>query len=126
MSTIKFSPSLLNRTLLVSLAAAVFIGLLSGCGAKSGGSEEAAGKPELLAAASADTQAIYKKRCMSCHGDGLQGRIGPKTDLTQVGGRLTAEQIEAQIRKGGNGMPAFQDLKAEEIAALRDWLAGLR
>ncbi|MDF2669930.1 MAG: cytochrome c family protein [Paenibacillus sp.] len=99
---------------------------LAGCGGESGDSA-AKGNPELLSNASADIQTVYKKSCLSCHGGGLEGRIGPRTDLTQVGGRLTAEQIETQIRKGGNGMPDFQgSLKPEQITALKDWLFSLK
>jgi cytochrome c551 len=111
--------TLLSGTLLVSL-------VLSGCGSKSD-SDAGKGKPELLNQASTDIQTVYKKNCLSCHGGGLEGRIGPKTDLTQIGGRLTAEQIDNQIRKGGNGMPAYQDkLNPDQIKSLTDWLSGLK
>lgn len=126
MFTIKLKLLPLNKTLLIPLCIGALTLTLSGCGDKSD-RKEAAGNPELLTRASEETQAIYKKRCMSCHGDGLQGRIGPTTNLAQVGGRMTAEQLDTQIREGGNGMPGFQnDLKPEQIAALKDWLAGLK
>ncbi|WP_127588149.1 c-type cytochrome [Paenibacillus koleovorans] len=114
-----------SRTRNIWFVAALGLTLsLTACGGST--SKEQAGKPELLSAAPATVQTVYKKSCLSCHGDGLQGRIGPKTDLTQVGARMTSEQIETQIRKGGSGMPAFQNLKPEEITAIRDWLSGLK
>jgi cytochrome c551 len=126
MSTFKLKLLPLNKTLLIPLCIGALAMTLPGCGGKSD-TKAAAGNTELLTRASEDTQAIYKKRCMSCHGDGLQGRIGPTTNLTQIGGRMTAEQIETQIRKGGNGMPGFQDdLKPEQINGLKDWLSGLK
>ncbi|GAA3409926.1 c-type cytochrome [Paenibacillus hodogayensis] len=88
---------------------------LTGCGADSGKSPQAAG---------GDAETIYKKQCLSCHGDQLQGRIGPSTNLTKVGGKLDREQIVAQISKGGNGMPGFKGkLNETEIGTLADWLA---
>lgn len=129
MNIIKLILLPLNRTLLLLVCIVTLAATLSGCGEKADSKDaaDAKGNPDLLKLASEDTQAIYKKRCMSCHGDGLQGRIGPSTNLTQVGGRLTAEQIDTQIRKGGNGMPGFQnDLKPEQVDALKDWLAGLK
>ncbi|MCZ8521822.1 MULTISPECIES: c-type cytochrome [Paenibacillus] len=71
-----------------------------------------------------DAQAVYKSRCISCHGANLEGAMGGNTNLTKVGARRSKEQITAQITNGGNGMMAFKEiLKPEEINALADWLA---
>ncbi|SDE63111.1 cytochrome c551 [Paenibacillus sp. UNCCL117] len=109
--------------------------LLSACAAKDGpepfGGGKAAGSTmtaeEAMAGASSEVQALYKQSCLSCHATNLEGRVGPKTNLQHVGGRMTKEEIAKQIENGGNGMPGFQGkLKPEEIGALSDWLAGLK
>lgn len=74
-----------------------------------------------------DTLALYRSNCISCHGGGLEGMMGPATDLRSVGSRLTEAQIAAQIENGGDRMPALKDrLTAQEIDKLASWLAGLR
>ena len=69
-----------------------------------------------------DAQAVFKQNCISCHGDQLQGGVGP--NLQKVGAAMTADQIAAKIGSGGGGMPPFKgQLKDDEIAALSNWLA---
>lgn len=69
-----------------------------------------------------DAQAVYKQSCLGCHGDQLQGAVGP--NLQKVGAEMTPDQIGAVIGNGRGGMPAFKgQLKDDEIAALSDWLA---
>ncbi|TNJ65837.1 cytochrome c [Paenibacillus hemerocallicola] len=100
--------------------------VLTGCGAKNGssGSSPDAGAGQTAAAAGGNAEALYKKHCLSCHGDQLQGRVGPGTNLTKVGGKLSREQLVTQIAKGGNGMPGFNNsLDETEIGALADWLS---
>lgn len=92
----------------------------SACGGPSRGGQALADAPK-------ETEAIYRARCLSCHGTELQGRVGNETNLRQVGARLTEADIALQIREGGEDglMPAFGDqLTAEEIAGLAAWLAG--
>lgn len=112
-----------RRKLGVCIAAAVAAAaLLAGCGGKGG--ESSGANPDTTSAAAGSPEAIYKKQCVSCHGNQLEGRIGPKTNLTQVGARLNRDQIAAQIADGGNGMPGFKkSLSEAEIGALADWLA---
>ncbi|NHN32312.1 cytochrome c [Paenibacillus sp. S3N08] len=104
--------------------------ILSGCGnpspnaAEPFGGNKTANTAEAMVGASEQVQSLYKQSCLSCHGNTLEGRVGPKTNLQQVGERLSKEQISKQIASGGNGMPGFgTKLTPEEIAALTDWLA---
>jgi cytochrome c551 len=72
-----------------------------------------------------EVMSVYKSNCVSCHGTGLQGRIGPATNLQKVGERMSASDITEQIEQGDGSMPPFKDkLSAEEIAGLANWLAG--
>ncbi|MFC5406072.1 c-type cytochrome [Cohnella soli] len=67
----------------------------------------------------------YKSNCIACHGDSLQGGMGP--NLTKVGGTMTKEQIFKQIAKGGGGMPSFeQKLTKEQIVDVTNWLSAMK
>lgn len=110
------------------------MGILSGCGGNTpnsgkepfGGNKNTA-QNDTLAKAPEQVQSLYKQNCLSCHGGGLEGRVGPKTNLQQVGARLSKEKIDKQIASGGNGMPGFgSKLKPEETQALAEWLAAQR
>lgn len=65
---------------------------------------------------------IYANKCSSCHGDDLSGASGP--DLTQVGDRLSEDEIDEIIVNGSeNGnMPAGLT-SIEEAEVLAEWLS---
>ena len=111
-----------NRNILrvsKTLVAAVLMLTVIGCGGSSG---EAKGK---ALDGPSEIMAVYRANCINCHGTDLQGRVGPNTNLQQVGNRMTASEIVTQLEEGEGSMPAFKDrLTAEEIAGLADWLAG--
>ncbi|UPK44124.1 c-type cytochrome [Paenibacillus pabuli] len=68
-------------------------------------------------------EALVKANCISCHGDQLQGGMGPS--LQKIGSQDDVEKIYTTIVKGkSGGMPSFKDkLKDEEIANIAMWLA---
>jgi alcohol dehydrogenase (cytochrome c) len=70
--------------------------------------------------ASINAEAIYKKSCISCHGQNLEGGSGP--NLQHVGTSMTEEQILNQILNGGGRMPGGL-VKGDQAAALAKWLA---
>jgi len=105
-----------NRWLPWPIAAAVILAL-SGC--SSGGTTN-----EKVDATFIQVPELYKQNCLSCHGDQLQGRVGP--GLQNVGERLTKEEIARLITNGKGGMPSFASrLQEENIESLADWLSGL-
>lgn len=113
-----------------TVAALTVLATVTACTANSpdpfGGGKKESGltAEQAMAGASEQVQTVYKQNCLSCHASNLEGRMGPKTNLQQVGGRMTKEQIVKQIEQGGGGMPGFQGkLKPEETAALAEWLA---
>jgi len=68
----------------------------------------------------AAAEAKYQQNCMGCHGKDLQGQVGPK--LSDIGARLSREQILEVINKGKGQMPPalVSGTDAENVAA---WLA---
>jgi ubiquinol-cytochrome c reductase cytochrome b subunit len=72
---------------------------------------------------------FQNKDCRNCHAlEGKGGQRGP--DLTQVGTRLTRDQLINQVSNGtpgGGNMPAYgKQITAAEMTALIDFLANLR
>jgi cytochrome c oxidase subunit 2 len=69
-----------------------------------------------------DARTTFAESCGSCHTlakAGTSGTIGPPLDGLQ----LAPEDVEEQIRKGGGGMPAFENqLSEEQIEALVEYL----
>lgn len=117
----------------ILLAALLLMLVTAGCGGpdkSSGGGHgpsggDAARKQPLEGPA--ETVALYRTHCLSCHGNDLTGNMGAPTNIRQVGARLDRDAIRQRIAQGGDIMPAFADrLKEEEIDALADWLATLK
>ncbi|WP_025692991.1 c-type cytochrome [Paenibacillus zanthoxyli] len=70
----------------------------------------------------AKAEQIVKANCITCHGDQLQGGVGPS--LQQEGNNHNAEQIYSIVTKGRGQMPSFKDkLAPEEIANVAMWLS---
>jgi ubiquinol-cytochrome c reductase cytochrome b subunit len=72
---------------------------------------------------------FQNKNCRNCHAlEGRGGQRGP--DLTRVGTRLTRDQLIDQVSNGtpgGGNMPAYgKQVNAYEMAALTEFLVGLR
>lgn len=92
--------------------------------AAAGGAGAASPAPTAAASGTVDATALFKANCVTCHGDNLEGKLGPNTNISKIGATKTKDQIVAQITNGGNGMPGFKGkLKDNEISALADWLA---
>jgi ubiquinol-cytochrome c reductase cytochrome b subunit len=71
-------------------------------------------------------QLFEQKGCLNCHTiAGSGGQRGP--DLTQVGDRLSRDELTWRILNGGRNMPAYGSaLTPQELSDLDDFLSGLR
>lgn len=68
-----------------------------------------------------DAEDIYKNSCTACHGGNLDDGSAPA--LTDVGSRLSEEEIKNIIINGTDGgMPAGL-VNAEQAAELAEWLS---
>ena len=65
---------------------------------------------------------IFMQNCSGCHGQNLEGSVGPK--LLGVGSRLSESQIVTKIKTGGAVMPPRGGLtKTSDIQQVADWLS---
>lgn len=64
---------------------------------------------------------IFQDNCSSCHGSDLTGGAGP--DLTKVGSKHDAKEIEDIIHNGKDGMPAQTQVSDEDAKTVAEWLA---
>lgn len=72
-------------------------------------------------ATAGDAQKIYSQKCSSCHGDNLEGKVGPK--IADVGSRYSKDQILDILKNGkSGGMPAglISGSDADKVAT---WLS---
>jgi mono/diheme cytochrome c family protein len=113
----------MRRLKYVSVLGAIsFVFILTACGGAATNGKPASGKSDGVSVESSEGEVLYKKMCISCHGNELQGRAGP--NLQKVGDRLTEEQIIDVVSNGRKGMPKFgKSISAEEIQSLASWLA---
>ena len=65
---------------------------------------------------------IYQTQCAMCHGIDRAGAPPAFPSLVGVIGRLTAEQVIEQIKKGKGRMPSFPNLDDHEVGSLMDYL----
>lgn len=73
-----------------------------------------------------DAVAVFKQRCMQCHGTELQGKMGPESNLQRIGATLTKEQIISVIHNGGERMPAINGISGEDAEKVAAWLSTLK
>ena len=69
---------------------------------------------------------LQYQQCRNCHAlDGQGGQRGP--DLTDVGSRLSWDQLVRQVQQGGGNMPAYgKTLSSAETVALVAFLQSCR
>jgi len=65
---------------------------------------------------------LYLTNCANCHGDDLSGAPPGIPALTNLQGRMSAQQIGATIREGGGRMPSFPNLRPQDITAIAQFV----
>ena len=111
----------MNKKLLALLMGITLV--LAACG-----SDEAKETPANNSGSSSDTVTadagneakLYKNKCSQCHGNNLEGGIGPELD--EIGSSMYLEEIEEIIVSGKGAMPG-NILKGEDVTAVAAWLA---
>lgn len=66
-------------------------------------------------------QRLYVRHCQSCHGEDRSG-TGNNPTLVNIGERYGTPEFTDLLRNGRRMMPAFAQLKEEEIGALASWV----
>ncbi|MDE3840127.1 cytochrome C551 [Bacillus methanolicus] len=79
------------------------------------------GGGETTTADAGDAQKIFNQKCSSCHGQNLEGGVGPALD--KIGSKLSKEDIEKVIAEGKGAMPKGL-LQGDEASSVAEWLAG--
>ncbi|MGG0176267.1 cytochrome c550 [Gottfriedia acidiceleris] len=110
---------LIPFALIAALGIAVML-IISLKGAKQA-DEIANGDKKPAQTASTKPDEIYAQTCVSCHGDQLQGVVGP--NLTKVGSKYSEDQIKDILKNGKEGgMPAGL-LQGPQLDAVAKWLS---
>jgi cytochrome c551 len=105
-----------KKLLTLAMGTALVMGLAA-CG---GGSDTS--KKGTDTASAGDAQSIVAKNCASCHGDQLQGVVGPS--LQKIGSKYSKAQILDIIKngKGGGKMPQGL-ITGDDADKVATWLA---
>ncbi|WP_400162339.1 cytochrome c551 [Brevibacillus sp. TJ4] len=111
------------------VAAAALVFALGACGGGGGNQQTQPGTNEPGTEAptapsgeydAATAEALYKNTCAGCHGQTLEGAVGP--NLQTIGSQLNQEQILEVINNGKGSMPPGL-AKGEDAQTLAAWLA---
>jgi cytochrome c551 len=81
----------------------------TGCGDDDAtGSTASEGGDEVIAG-----EATFQGNCAVCHGSDLGGGAGPALGAGSPAASASDDEVRAQIREGGNGMPPFEETLGE-------------
>ena len=98
--------------------------LLAACGGDSTEESAPTDSGDVADVADVDAEAVVNQRCISCHGNNLEGQ-GNFPALNDVGSRLSEAEILTVILEGKGAMPGgiIEGAEAEAVAA---WLAEMK
>jgi cytochrome c551/cytochrome c550 len=68
-----------------------------------------------------DPDKIFQANCASCHGQNLEGIVGPK--LANIGSQLSEKEISDIIHNGKGIMPPGILTDPKEVSAVAKWLS---
>lgn len=109
-----------TRILCAIASLAIVLSACGGGGSNNSGNGGSSAGSSSSSSSNSGAKAIFEKSCSQCHGENLQGKVGP--NLQQIGSKMSKKQILGQIKNGGGGMPAnvITGQKAKKVAT---WLA---
>lgn len=96
--------------------------VLAACGGNEEAEEpkETGNGSETTTADAGDAAKLFNNKCSSCHGQNLEGGVGPALD--KIGANLSPEDIENVIHEGKGAMPPGL-LEGAEATQVATWLA---
>ena len=115
-----------SRVWIIAVVLALLVVAAAGCGGDdddSGGAATTAATTAETTEGGADGAAVFASNCSTCHtlaAAGSEGTTGPNLDDLMP----DKETVEAQVRSGGGGMPAFEgQLSDAEIEAVATYVS---
>lgn len=108
----------MNKKLLALLLGTSLV--LAACGGDKAEDKPDSDGGETQTADAGDEAKLYENKCSSCHGQNLEGQVGP--ELTKIGSKMSKDEIEKLILDGKGSMPAGL-IKGEEASDVATWLA---
>lgn len=115
-----------SRVWIIAVVLALLVVAAAGCGGDdddSGGEATTAATTAETTDGGADGAAVFASNCGTCHtlaAAGSDGTTGPNLDDLMP----DKETVEAQVRSGGGGMPAFEgELSDAEIEAVATYVS---
>ena len=69
---------------------------------------------------------VSSSGCLGCHKLGEAGNGGPGPDLTQIGGRLSKEEIDDVLVNPRPPMPSFASMPDDDRTAIAEYLSALK
>lgn len=115
-----------SRVWIIAVVLALLVVAAAGCGGDnddSGGEATTAATTAETTDGGADGAAVFASNCGTCHtlaAAGSDGTTGPNLDDLMP----DKERVEAQVRSGGGGMPAFEgELSDAEIEAVATYVS---
>lgn len=94
--------------------------VLAACGGNEEAQEPKENGSETTTADAGDTAKLFNNKCSSCHGQNLEGGVGPALD--KIGAKLSPADIEKVIAEGKGAMPPGL-LEGTEATQVATWLA---
>ena len=115
-----------SRVWIIAVVLALLVVAAAGCGGDDdddGGAATTAATTAETTEGGADGAAVFASNCGTCHtlaAAGSDGTTGPNLDDLMP----DEETVEAQVRSGGGGMPAFEgQLSDAEIEAVATYVS---
>ncbi|MBV9269296.1 MAG: c-type cytochrome, partial [Acidobacteriaceae bacterium] len=78
--------------------------------------------PRVLATEAVTGSSLYRQNCSGCHRLDLKGTPPEFPSLTDIGSRLSRDQVVSMVTHGGGRMPGFGRLGGDLINAIADFV----